>query len=232
MKISAGINWGKGEYICNKCGKKQILSDNKEILQQCNCGEILFNLKMAISRSENGLADKLSEAITIIEVSIFLYKILKLNEFLAVISIQLRILLCDGKNSLLPKVINGPLFYPCKDEFLSIRGAEIIMENNLFDAQREKISIDDWLSQIIYRDNRTSINIPIKDIIRSWADTNGGAHVDNELEEDELYALAFFREHLLMISEYLITELGFDLKEDIKNKVIIPYNQIVNQPQE
>jgi hypothetical protein len=225
MKISAGKNSGKGEYVCSKCGKTQILTNNEEILQKCKCGETLFDYKMKIARSENGLSRKLSEAITIIEVSIFLLNTLSLEEFLAVIAIQLRILLFDGNNSLLPKVINQPIFYPCKDEFLSLRGAEIIMENNLFDTQKERISIDDWGNQIIYRDNKNSINLSIKNIIRSWADTNGGAHVDNTLDEDELYAISFFRNHLLVISDFLITVLGFDLSEDLKNKVVLPFKQ-------
>lgn len=222
MKTPSGTAWGKGKYICDNCKKEQILSDDKEILQPCKCGGTLFHCKIKISRSDDGLRIKLSEVITIIEVSIFLYHTFNLKEFLAVIAIQLRILLCDRNSGpLLPKVIKDPCFHPCKSELMNIHGSKMIMEESLFDAKRDKISFNHWLMQKIYSDDENAIELTICDVILSWADKNGGAHIDEKLPEKEFYAIALFGNHLITISEYLIiTILERDLDDEIKNKIL------------
>jgi hypothetical protein len=99
----------------------------------------------------------------------------------------------------------------------------------LFDTEREKITIDNWRNQIVYRDNANNISLTVDKIIRYWANKNGGAHIEKKRSEDNLYGIALFKEHLLTISEYLISDHGNDINVDIKNKVIVPFNQWIEK---
>ena len=221
MKMISGSDWGKGEYTCAVCSEKQVLVDDAQVLIPCKkCGEISFHRAINIKRSDNGLKIKMLEVMTVVETSILLYRGCNLKEFLSVISVQLRILLCDKKNALLPKVVSDLWFHPC-GQFTDIRGSKMVLETQLFDMKKERIPFDDWLEQKIFIDSENGIELTIDIIIRSWADTNGGAHIDHELSEKELHAVAFFEKHLISISEYLLTTvLEQDLKDKLQSKIL------------
>ena len=222
MKVSSGTAWGIGKYTCDKCKTEQILLAEGDTLEQCsNCGGNSFDIQIKLSRSQSGLKNKLSETAVIIETSIFLYQECQFDEFLPVIAGQLRLLLCDTKNnkdnSLLPKVIDSPFFHPHQQNFITIRDSKMILEENLFDIRKEKIPLHEWQDQIIYSDTKSGQDLKIYSLIRAWADKNGGAHIDDQIPELDLIAIALFKGHLIRIAEYVLRFIGGNLQNDIQS---------------
>ena len=235
MKVESGILWGKGEYTCCNCSQKTRLHNETEILNPCqNCGCKEFIYEVSIHLSKNGLANKLSDLLTVLETGVFLYDICKLEEFLPIIAAKLRILLCDTQNnSIILKINDNFMIYPTTGNYLlldkySKTKSKIIMETDLFDVTKEKISLNDWLDQIIYSDETNLVYLSIREIIRTWADKNGGAHVDENRSEKNLYSIALFKEHLKAISLFIIKTFGNDWSTDIMDKIIKPIDNFRN----
>lgn len=95
--------------------------------------------------------------------------------FINVVATQLRILLCEGKDSLINRVWEGSNFHPLKLEYHNLQGLYIHDWAELINTKKEKISLDEWLQQrLIYND---SCCISIHKAIKLIADKMG-AHVD------------------------------------------------------
>ncbi len=228
MICKSGKNWGRNIYKCCKCGKTQQLNTNEDVLQICSCGNDEFYTSIEFERSDIGNKEKLHEIIKILEISIFLCEVLKLDAFYNVIAVQLRILLCDS-NRILRTVIKKPMFHPHTGErFKGTTDFETILYTHLFDKSKEKIKLDKWLNQEVIWSKHWE-PITIREIIKAWANKNGGAHVENKIPEREMFVIAVSgKDYLLTIAKYVIELLGYDLKNDIMEYFIKPYNRFFN----
>jgi hypothetical protein len=230
MKCKAGENWGPNIYTCCKCGKTQQLHNNQQVLEICSCGNDEFFLNIVFERSDTGNKNKLHEIIRILEISIFLCEKLNLKAFYNVIAVQLRILLCDS-NRILRSAIQKPMLHPHTGErFKGTGDYEVILYTNLFDKTKAKIKLDKWLNQEIIWSKHWE-PITIREVIKAWANKNGGAHIDNKLPVREMFVInvSESNNYLLTIAKYVITDLlGCDLENDIIEYLTKPYNRFLN----
>lgn len=228
LKCRAGKKWGRNLYKCCQCGKGQELNTGEDVLQICSCGNDEFDSTIVFKRSDNGNKEKLLEIIRILETSIFLCEALKLDAFYNVIAVQLRILVCEP-NRILRSKIQKPMLHPHTGErFNGTTDFETILYTNLFDKRKEKIKLDKWLNQEVVWSTHWE-PITIREVINAWANKNGGAHVDHKIPEREMFIIAVSgKNHLLAIAKYVIELLGFDLKDDIMEHLLKPYNQLLN----
>ena len=165
------------------------------------------------------------------------------KEYYKKVATELRILLCDTKfekyengkrnrvdNSLLLKLFPGlklhPIpFQPDPEEFRE-RGQELISFTpgtvsfnrgkfryyDIFDLNKEPISVNSWLYQ------RFDVFVTIRDLIKSVADKNGGAHVDNDINETlvrtshEFIGSKAVAVYIIEIGRYIISEISKRLK--------------------
>ena len=97
----------------------------------------------------------------------------------------------------------------------------------LFDKSKTPIDLDRWLKQeVAWSKHWDPINI--KEVIDAWANKNGGAHVDSKVPEKEMFIIAVFgKDYLIAISRYVIEILGYDLKKDINEHFLLPYNNLL-----
>jgi len=199
------------------------LYKHNSVLEKCQCGNDSFEFKLVFSRSEQGIKEKFDESIKILELSTFIAETLNQEEFLNVIAVQLRIILCDqfkGKDiSLLPQVYPYMKFHPVSQVYLESHNPndKIIISTNLFDETANKISLEEWLKQEILVLEHENTPITIYDIIKFSANKHGGAHLDTELLSHELFAIALSKDYLLEISKYIIKSTGFDYAADTFN---------------
>lgn len=229
MRCKAGKKWGKNFYECCLCGNKLELKNNDEILPTCTCGSKEYKTSLKFTRSANGCLQKLDEIIHILEVSIFLCKALKLEEFYNVIAIQLRIILYDNKDIIKLKV-KDPMFYPHKEKvFDKNEEVRFISSDELFDESKSLIPLETWLNQEVAWSKNWDKPITIENVIKAWANKNGGAHVDNIIHERQMFIITVFGDYYLIeIAKYTISMLGYDLEKDIVEHFLKPYNLLLN----
>ncbi|TKH11849.1 hypothetical protein FC678_11035, partial [Peribacillus simplex] len=115
--------------------------------------------RLVFTRSNAAAKRKFDEAITILEYSVMLVELFELEEFNNIIAGQLRLILCETKNtrikrekvtidqSLIKKINPNPRLYPIKD---SIQMSNVITEE-LFDYTKQRIELKIWRNQIIYK---------------------------------------------------------------------------------
>lgn len=151
--------------------------------------------KVPSFRSQDQLRQAVQDAITIIQNNVEAYDSGQ-SACYKVIASQLRILVCDTynrqDNSLLPKVFPNPRFHPFANPDLSEgkkAGRQLIffmpgtLTSNscrvfdVFELDQEPIPLASWLDQHLFDETVT-----IRVLIRSVADKDGGAHVDNQLD--------------------------------------------------
>jgi hypothetical protein len=223
----AGKKWGMNKYVCCKCGKIQFLNTNEDILQVCSCGNEEFISTAKFNRSEIGNKQKLDEVIRILEISIFLCEVLKINSFYNVIAVQLRILLCESNNNILNSKLKKPMLHPHTGEkLIGLNDYELILETNLFDRSKDKIELEEWLCQEICWSKHWK-PITIRDVIKAWANKNGGAHIDSKIPEREIFIILTIGEgYLLTIAKYLLEILECDLEMDVVKYFIKPFQQL------
>lgn len=228
MKCKSGKNWGKNSYACCKCGIIQELQTNEDILKECSCGNNEFDTHINFKRSNEGYKKKLDEIIRVIEVSVFLCEALKLDAFYNVLAVELRMILCDNEQIIQSKY-RSPMLHPhTGKEFNGDVDFKLILSDDLFDKTKAPISLERWLSQeIAWSKNWKAMTI--REVINAWANKNGGAHVDPSIPEKAMFAIGVFGSHyLLAIAHYVIELLGYDLKNDICECVLKPYNAFFN----
>lgn len=229
MKVNSGKNWGKNKYVCSTCGREQILIDNDQVLEECECGSTEFDSKVVFKRSEQGKLIKAEEMLNIISVSLFCIEVLKIDEFINVISSQLRILLIDGKEILKLKLGNLS-FHPCKlDKFDCGGRISTILYSNLFDESSNMIPIDKWYKQEVAW-SKDWEPIQLKMVIQAMANKDGGAHVDMSIPEEYMMAIAILgKDYIKEIARYILMRAGRDILEDSKKLIIEPYNNFIKQ---
>lgn len=150
------------------------------------------------------------------------------RELYRVVAGELRKLLCDGNNSLLPRVIPGLSLLPllvCLDDFptdgLVFLMPSVVSHNNatgptvrsLFDFNEQYIPLKDWLEQVLFPPK-----ITIRMLIRSVADKES-AHADREYNETLKMTRSFFifdeevhKAHIVAIGEYILWVLESHIK--------------------
>lgn len=229
LKCKAGVNWGRNSYKCCKCGKTQELSTHEEVLLICSCGNDEFESTINFERSGNGNLEKLDEIIRILEVSIFLCEVLKMDAFYNVIAVQLRILLCDN-NRILRSKVKKPMLHPHTGvKFSGTSDFQTILSDNLFDKTKETIKLERWLRQEVIWSTHWE-PLTIWDTITAWANKNGGAHMDSRIPETDMFVIAVSgKDYLLSIARYTIeTLLEYDLNNDIVEYFFKPCKQLLN----
>lgn len=201
----------KGSYICLNCGEEQNIYE-KGILSVCPfCGYDEFKSTILIELTDDEIKEKFNECINLIAISSYLFERYNLTEFLNVMAINLRILLCDGEGSLLPKIIPDLKFK--KGIFDST--TNLIFPENLF-ASQTMLSLSEFLSQVVVKRPEKK-SVTIGKMIKSVANKCGGAHVDSELFEDFYLSSSVSKYYFVEISKYIVTISGFDYNEIIKN---------------
>ena len=207
----------KGNYRCGECDALQELSQ-KEYLMPCpECGSELFRAWIVMTLTPEEIQEKFYESLTVLAIASYLYETHDMSAFLNVIAINLRMLLCDGDGSLLPRVIEDPLFFPTKGEYEQ----NVILPQFLFEPGRPPISLEEFLEQVIIR-RPGSRPVTIKKMIRAVANQYGGAHVDTEIHEDYYLSSQVSKHYFIQIAKYLInlTELDYNkVVEDFVNKI-------------
>jgi DNA-directed RNA polymerase subunit RPC12/RpoP len=229
MAKKSGEKCYSGTYYCSKCKKPQIVQNNDDLLNQCPCGNNIFYLHLPLS--DDGRSKKFRGCLKNIETNYFLYNFLKDDCYLSVIAVQLRILLTDKiKDRLLPKIIENPRFHPiCSPYNILSNGDSIILPENLFDKTKDKITLDQWLDQKVYIDIDEAFSIKISEIIKFWSNKNGGAHLEDSINEIVFRVLEMkvFHDYILKISEYLINDvIEYDFLKELSINVISPLRDI------
>ncbi|UZD47710.1 hypothetical protein [Peribacillus frigoritolerans] len=118
--------------------------------------------RLVFTRSNAAAKRKFDEAITILEYSVMLVEFFGLQEFNNIIAGQLRLILCETKNtrikrekvtidqSLIKKINPNPKLYPIKDSNQMSNNHDHITEE-LFDYTKQRIELKLWRNQIIYK---------------------------------------------------------------------------------
>lgn len=194
----------KGNYICLNCGSEQIIEE-KNILMPCSeCGYDEFKGTIIMELSYDELNTKLAECIRLLAINSYLFEKHNIKECLNVISINLRMLLCDGENSLLPLTVENPMFHKGVFNYES----NVIFPEDMF-ASDEIISLADFLSQIVIR-REGDRPVTVSKMIRAVANKCGGAHIDTEIAEDFYLASSVSKYYFVNIAKYIINLAGFD----------------------
>lgn len=235
MIFLVGDKPGNGAFKCIKCGYKQNLSQKSEILKTClQCGGDSFEGSLIFERTLTGLKEKWDESITLLEISTFLCDVLRVESFINVVAVQLRVILCDynrGKdNSLIFKITEEPEIHPCRNNnfiypIQNSKDDKMILPDDLFDKTQTVISVSDWLSQeVIWNKNEKPITIG--QLIKATAEKQGGAHIDSEMKGTDFEASILSRDYLIEIAKYIIDFSGNNYYEDVKTKL---FDKIVSK---
>jgi len=187
----------------------------------------LKNAKEQYRRSDISHYDKFKQCIEMLEVSLFLVHRLEIDSFINVIATQLRILLCDSNhrknNSLLPKVVENPLllrFGDIANPYKFLNGERRTV-HDLFDDNSKPIELNEWVNQIIIQyDSKTYYSV--KDLIKIFAEKDGGAHVDSNLNWSEIITTDVGINYLILISLYILNCINADFDKDIKELILDP----------
>lgn len=178
---------------------------------------------LIFKKSEQGLKKQMDDCIEIMSVSIVLADLVEIESFNTVIATQLRLLLCDTfkrkkeifDNSLILKVVSNPKLPPLTNDYLEITTdnskGRFINRNNMFNEEASPIDLNTWRKQILYYIDG-NISITIEDIIKTYANKQGGAHVDGEITGTQLFSTIMAEKSLSDIAKCIIKHLGYDWK--------------------
>ncbi|GAB1798639.1 hypothetical protein [Priestia megaterium] len=234
--------------------------------------------QFSFKRSERGYREQLQECAEIIGNSIVLVGEGK-KSFRKVIASQLRLLLCDKENSLLPKCDKNIKLAPVSNNYLlNDEDQQMLNYTMLFNREGIYLELDDWLDQVVMR-LRNSFTIPkkvkckkcqdetdveskheemklcindkvliqynchcgkrnnvdvsdeieqddketnfifykinehtIRSIIRTYADRNGGAHVDKSIPYVNFADIHLGRRYIDAIANYILGAITYSKK--------------------
>lgn len=204
QKVFAGNEVPKGTYVCLCCGKEQIVTERSVLAfcPECDFPEFKATIVMELSRED--LRKKLYECVKLLSIGCYLFEKKRLDEFLNVMAVNLKMLLCDGESSLLPLL---------KPEVTFNRGRysaddTVIHPDDLL-YYDDKLSLDEFLSQVVVR-REGSNPVTLSKIIRSVAVKSGGLHIDTELSEDYYLAASVSKYYFIVLAKYLVKLAGFD----------------------
>ncbi len=200
----------KGSYVCTECGCMQEL-EKKTLLSACpDCGGEKFRASVFVTLTKEQIEEKFRESITLLAEALYLYEECGLSEFLNVISINLRLLICDGEYSLLPKVIENPKFNRAYEKYEN----NVLLPEKLLENPIMPLPLDEFLEQIVIR-RPGGRPITVKKMIRASANKCGGAHVDTEMEEDFFISSGVSKYYFSRIAKYIINMSGMNYEEII-----------------
>jgi hypothetical protein len=179
--------------------------------------------RLVFTRSNAAAKRKFDEAITILEYSVMLVELFGLEEFNNIIAGQLRLILCETKNtrikrekvtidqSLIKKINPNPRLYPIKD---SIPMSNVITED-IFDYTKQRIELKLWRNQIIYKtDIEGKIQeIKIIDFIKETANKIGGAQAESSFPNRSIISDGHTKIMLRGIAKGLFKSIGRDYKK-------------------
>lgn len=207
----------KGSYVCTECGCMQEI-EKKSLLPACpDCGGEKFRASVFVTLTKEQLEEKFKESVRLLAEALYLYEECGLTEFMNVISINLRMLICDGEYSLLPKIIENPKFNRAYEKFEN----NVLLPDKILENPIMPLPLDEFLEQIVIR-RPGGRPITIKKMIRASANKCGGAHVDTEMEEDFFISSGISKYYFSRIAKYIINMSGMDYDEIIsrfKNSV-------------
>jgi len=180
-------------------------------------------------RSDINHFEKFTQCVEMLEVSLFLVHRLEIDSFINVIATQLRILICDsnrGKdNSLLLKVVDEPLllsFGNITNPYKFLNGERRTVYD-LFDDNSKPVALGEWVNQIIIQyDSKNYYSV--KDLIKTFAEKDGGAHVDSNLNWTEIITTNVGVNYLILIALYILHCISADYDKDIKELILDPLN--------
>ncbi|MFS0765890.1 hypothetical protein [Peribacillus phoenicis] len=179
--------------------------------------------QLVFTRSNAAAKRKFDEAITILEYSVMLVELFGLEEFNNIIAGQLRLILCETKNtrikrekvtidqSLIKKINPNPRLFPIKD---SIQMSNVITED-IFDYTKQRIELKLWRNQIIYKtDIEGKIQeIKIIDFIKETANKIGGAQAESSFPNKSIISDGHTKIMLIGIAKGLFKSIGRDYKK-------------------
>ena len=208
----------KGSYVCTECGCITE-KDKKSLLSCCpDCGGEKFRASVYVSLTPEQIEEKFNESVKLLAESVYLFETCGLSEFLNVISINLRMLLCDGEASLLPQIVKDLKFNQASYKYVE----GVLAPDKLFENPIAQIPLDEFLEQVVIR-RPGSKHITVKKMIRASANKCGGAHVDSEMEEDFYISSGVSKYYFATIAKYIINLSGFDydkLVAEFKQRLI------------
>jgi hypothetical protein len=233
--------------------------------------------QFSIRLSERGYKEQLQECAEIIGNSIVLVAEGK-KSFRKVIAAQLRLLLCDKENSLLPKCDKNIKLAPLSINYLlNDENRQMVNYTKLFDREGIYLELDEWLDQVVMRlgnpftipkkvkcikcqheinveanhedmklyindrvliqyncqcGKRNNIDVTheieeeketnftfyeirehtIRSIIRTYADRNGGAHVDKSIPYGNFADIHLGKNYIDAIANYILGAITYSKK--------------------
>ncbi len=182
--------------------------------------------RLVFTRSNAAAKRKFDEAITILEYSVMLVEFFGLQEFNNIIAGQLRLILCETKNtrikrekvtidhSLIKKINPNPKLYPIKDSNQMSNDHDHISEE-LFDYTKQRIELKLWRNQIIYKidiEGKTQ-EIKVIDFIKETANKIGGAHAESSFPNKSIISDGHTKIMLIDIAKGLFKSIGRDYKK-------------------
>lgn len=151
------------------------------------------------------------------------------RELYRVVAVELRKLVCDGKNSLVPRLFPLAGFHPLlgrlpdnmKQGLVFQMPSEVHFDGKggskitaLFDYRAQPLSLGEWLDQDLF-----SRAITIRELIRSVADKES-AHSDKKYNDTlsltrsvKLVDENIHKQHIVAIGEYLLTVMTNTIKQ-------------------
>ncbi|MFC5363338.1 hypothetical protein [Peribacillus frigoritolerans] len=182
--------------------------------------------RLVFTRSNAAAKRKFDEAITILEYSVMLVEFFGLQEFNNIIAGQLRLILCETKNtrikrekvtidqSLIKKINPNPKLYPFKDSNQMSKDHDHITEE-LFDYTKQRIELKLWRNQIIYKidiEGKTQ-EIKVIDFIKETANKIGGAYAESSFPNKSIISDGHTKIMLIGIAKGLFKSIGRDYKK-------------------
>ncbi|MGN2338127.1 hypothetical protein ACTFIN_08375 [Clostridium cagae] len=126
--------------------------------------EFQLNFINYFEKTEKALKDSIEETCGILERSLGL--IPTYQPMRKVVAIELRLLLADRENSLIPKVFKDFKLPPLIDDYINIHEdlycINVNKINDMFDYTKEEINLRQWLRQKIYYFDRDIDSLPSK----------------------------------------------------------------------
>ena len=202
----------KGNYVCTECGSIQEI-EKKSLLPACrDCGGEKFRATVYVTLTKEQLTKKFNESLTLLSEAVYLYEECGLTEFMNVISINLRMLICDGENSLLPRIIENPKFNRAYEKYEN----NILLPEKLLENPIMPLPLEEFLEQIVIR-RPGGRPITVKKMIRASANKCGGAHSDTEMEEEFFIYSGVSKDYFIRIAKYILNMCGFDHEKTVEN---------------
>ena len=182
--------------------------------------------RLVFTRSNAAAKRKFDEAITILEYSVMLVEFFGLQEFNNIIAGQLRLILCETKNtrikrekvtidqSLIKKINPNPKLYPIKD-YNQMSNDHDHITQGLFDFTKQRIELKLWRNQIIYKidiEGKTQ-EIKVIDFIKETANKIGGAHTESSFPNKSIISDGHTKIMLIDIAKGLFKSIGRDYKK-------------------